>query len=114
MVICVPRLETKGRIYHPARVLARAIASELDLPFCPEVLKQVRSKQTQHTLNLLQRGKNVENLYQIAAPSVIYNKSVLLVDDVVTSGATFYACTLELNRCGAGEVVCLAVAATEK
>lgn len=112
-VTCVPaeRLSLWRRD-HPARLLAEAVARRLDLPFAPDRLRKWRRTRKQSRLPLSRRPANVRGAFQSAgAPD-----SVLLVDDVATSGATARECARALRRAGAEhvEVWCFARAARDR
>ena len=112
-VACVPagRLSLWRRD-HPALLLAEAVARRLDLPFAPDRLRKRRRTRKQSRLPLSRRSANVRGAFQSAgAPD-----SVLLVDDVATSGATARECARALRRAGAEhvEVWCFARAARDR
>lgn len=75
----------------------------------PKTLKKVRETRTQVGLNGFERQENVRAAYQ-ADPSVVKRRSVLLMDDVATTGSTISACTDALLSAGASEVYALTVA----
>jgi predicted amidophosphoribosyltransferase len=60
-------------------------------------------------LNLSQRSENVQDAYQ-ADPKVVKHKSVLIMDDVATTGSTISACTAALLSAGAQAVYVLTIA----
>lgn len=113
-VTYVPNWEKEGeRVYNQARVLARRVARELSLPLY-DVLYQTRPKERQHTLTAAGRMQNVQDLYALRDESGsirISGAAVLLVDDIVTTGATLLACAREL---AGARVWGAAVAATER
>ena len=73
-------------------------------------MKKIRSTGTQTELDLEDRSKNVRGAFRIRSPGPILGRRVLLVDDVVTTGATVNACSEALLVAGASEVHVLAVA----
>ena len=98
----------RERGFNQAEVLARRVAMRLDLP--PDTsLIRVRATSQQHSLNRQQRHDNVRDAFawcaQTPAPS-----RVLLVDDVLTTGATIAAAAHVLRTAGAVEVHGLALA----
>lgn len=113
-VTYVPNWEKEGeRVYNQARVLARRIARELSLPLY-DMLYQTRPKQKQHTLTAAERMRNVQDLYALRDEYTAENMvgtTILLVDDIVTTGATLRACAQALTDT---HVWGAAVAATER
>lgn len=115
-VCCVPGYEPEKRVYNQARVLARRLSEELGLPLLAQALEQTGEKQRQHTLDAPGRFLNVRDVYAVPekeAQSVSF-RTILLVDDIVTTGATFASCCLKLREAGASAVFCAAVARTEE
>lgn len=62
-------------------------------------------------LNKEERRKNIKGLYDFRG--TLKNQTVLLIDDIVTTGETLRACAAELKKAGAGEIYCLAIARTD-
>jgi predicted amidophosphoribosyltransferase len=87
------------RGYHPARRLAEALAERWELP-CEPLLVRVRRSQRQRGLTLVERRRNVRAAFRASAAG----ETLLLVDDVYTSGATADAAAAALRRAGAGRV----------
>ncbi|MCI8441102.1 MAG: ComF family protein [Provencibacterium sp.] len=110
-VACVPGFEPKERVYNAARVLARHTARELGLPFLPDALMQCREKRRQHELGAAERQKNVQGLF-LPGSAPVEGKRILLIDDIVTTGATLFSCEHTLAAAGAEEVICLAAASS--
>ncbi len=97
----------RRRGYNQSELLARTVAKALDLP-CLPLLEKARETRVQHTLSREERLKNVEGAYR-AKPEAA-GKSLLLVDDIVTTGATQRECARALYRAGAGKVAGLCAA----
>lgn len=112
-VACVPGYEPLGRVYNAARVLARDTARELRLPFLPDALCLPQEKHRQHTLSARGRLENVRGAFAPGCDPVI-GRRVLLVDDIVTTGATLCDCARALAAAGALEVVCAAAASSPR
>jgi predicted amidophosphoribosyltransferase len=106
-VVPVPatRRERRRRGYFPAGELARALARELGLP-CVALLTKVRETARQASLPLPARRANVRGAFSAAAAP----ETVLLVDDVATSGCTLDASARALKRAGARRVFAAAFA----
>ena len=109
LVTWVPMTPQKEfeRGYNQSEVLARAAARAFGIPALP-VLKKVRETATQHELSREERIENVKNAYR--ADSRVKDKSILLVDDIVTTGSTICECAKALYQAGAKEVIGLCAA----
>ena len=111
IVIPVPlgRKRLKERGYNQVGLVARPLAHELGLQYTPKALWKSRETRSQVGLTISQRRDNVSNAYQ-ASPSVVIRKSILLMDDVATTGSTILACTAALLSAGAHEIYALTIA----
>lgn len=108
------RLRSRG--YDQARLLARGVASQLGLE-AVRVLDKVRHTPAQSGLEEVSaRRANVLGAYSLCSGADVKGKRILLVDDVVTTGATLAECARVLLTAGAEQVVCvtLALAGTGK
>ena len=101
------RLKERG--YNQVALVARPLAYETGLTYSPNGLRKVRETESQVGLNISQRRENVRNAYQ-ADPTVVTQKSILLMDDVATTGSTISACTEALLSAGAQDVFALTIA----
>ena len=111
LVIPVPlgRKRLKERGYNQVGLVARPLAYEMGLDYAPHALRKSRETRSQVGLTVSQRRENVANAYQ-AHPSAVSRKSILLMDDVATTGSTISACTAALLSAGAREVYVLTIA----
>lgn len=110
-VVWVPMSDKKlrQRGYNQSELLARSVAKELNLPALA-ALEQVRETGFQHTKSLVQRVDNVRDAYR--ATHAVAGKDLLLVDDIITTGATLLSCTQSLYLAGAKSVCGLCAAST--
>jgi len=94
------------RGFNQAALLARPLASALGKPCLDHALRRVQGTQRQARLSALERRKNVENAFVLrpAFRTRLQARSVLLVDDVMTTGATFAAAATALKQAGASQV----------
>ena len=99
----------------PQRVerMAQPLAEALDLPLETKTLGPARRKDRQAGLPFEQRLANVAGAFRVQDPDLIEGRRVLLVDDVITTGATAAACAQALLSAGAESVFAVAVATVE-
>lgn len=105
----VSRARKRERGYDQAEALCRALGKQLGLP-AVQLLKKTVDNKAQSNLDKLQRKANVLGVYGVFQPELLIGKRVLLVDDVVTTGATLSECSRVLLTAGAAEVTCAAIA----
>jgi ComF family protein len=99
-IIPIPmhKKKEKKRGYNQANLIAQGCAEVLQIPVLNNLLFKVRNVKTQTKLNKLLRKINVENVFQISSNTTGYSYGhVLLVDDVLTTGATLTTCALKLK-----------------
>ena len=106
-IIPVPLVarRNKARGFNQSELLARELAAHLHLPADSTALLRVRDTGSQTRLNRAERLQNVRGAFTCTAPERIRGKTVLLVDDVCTTGATLEACATALRAAGAKRVV---------
>lgn len=102
-VVPVPlhSVRERERGYNQAALLAKKMADGLDLPFCGKVLKRIAPTPSQTMLNRRERGENVANAFRVVDDEAVAKMCVLLIDDVLTTGATSNACARALRSAGA-------------
>ena len=101
------RLRERG--YNQAELIAREAAKWLGLPYV-ETLRKVKENQVQHELSGEERLRNVQGVYRACDGVRLAGEFILLIDDIVTTGATLCECARILLQEGAACVVCAAVA----
>lgn len=99
--------DLQKRDYDQSRLLARQVGRELSLPTL-RLLEKCRKTETQHHLNRAQRLQNPKGAYR-ASPSAA-GRSLLLIDDIITTGATLAACSQALYAAGAKRICILCAA----
>jgi len=99
----------KERGYNQVGLVARPLAYEVGLEYAPLALWKSRETRSQVGLTLSQRWDNVHEAYQ-ANPEMVKRKSVLLMDDVATTGSTIQSCTDALLSAGARDVYAITIA----
>lgn len=112
-VCYVPMTKTNTRFrgYNQSKLLAQAIADELKLPLMDALVK---SKETLSQKNLTQKERleNLKDSFSANDDTDIKGKTLLLCDDIKTTGATLRECCDTLIKAGAKDVLCICLAVT--
>lgn len=101
------RLRKRG--YDQAKLLAECVARKLSLPCVSILRKTVHTAPQSQTGSAEKRRANISGVYQVTAENIA-GKTILLIDDIVTTGSTFSECARMLGMAGAERVYCAAVA----
>jgi competence protein ComFC len=101
------RLAERG--YNQVALVAKPMASILKKRYMPKILSRARETRSQVGLSHEQLESNVAGAFQ-AAPLLVTGKTILVVDDVATSGATLAACADALVKAGAKAVYAFTLA----
>lgn len=116
LITWVP-ISTKRKLrrgFDQGQLLAKAVSRELGLP-CVSTLKKHRNTPPQSGIaHAAERRANVLGAYHVRNRDRIMAKRILLLDDIITTGATASECARVLLTAGAKEVFFAAVAATDK
>ena len=112
IVVPVPlhRRRQWERGYNQADLIARPLARRLNLTYRPILLARTRPRPDKHLLTMDERWESVRGAFATQKGTRVDNLRVLLVDDVMTTGATLDACAGVLREAGAKEVIGLTVA----
>lgn len=112
VVSAVPLYHARARErgYNQSHLLAVALARQIRKPLIPRLLKRNRRTETQTHLTLEQRKANVKGAFTVRNPEWVPGLRVLLVDDVMTTGATVNECARVLKQAGAARVYVVTVA----
>ncbi len=115
VVSAPPRIrQMQQEDYDQAAWLAQTLAKRMGIPYHAGVLKQKYIRKKQSSLSMKERWQNAEGNYMVKKPESVRGKTVLLVDDVCTTGATLYHCALALKEAEAKAVYCITVAVVGK
>ncbi len=104
------RLRKRG--YNQAEVFARRLGSLMGIPVRNDLLKRSRNTAAQKNLDVRERLLNLQNAFALTGKK-LSGESVLLADDIYTTGSTMEACTEYLLKAGAGNVYGICICAAE-
>jgi len=112
VVVPVPlhRQRERERGYNQAALIAKPLAKRLGLPYKSVLLTRIRPRPDKHLLSYEERWESVRGAFATRPGSQVDNLRVLLVDDVMTSGATLDSCAKTLRGAGARSVIGLTLA----
>ena len=110
VIAAVPMHAAKRRRrgYNQAELLAEAVAKKIAIPFDAKLLAKRAEKETQSSLARAARAMNVRDVFE--ASDRAEDRSILLIDDICTTGETFRACARELMGRGARRVAAISLA----
>lgn len=106
------KLKRMMRMYNQAYVLAKEIALIANKPLYHDVLIKSKWSKPQASLRAKDRLKNLNDSFYIKNDDLIFNKKVLLVDDVITTGTTINECSKLLKKAKCQTVIVVAIAKT--
>jgi ComF family protein len=114
LIIPVPlhpaKLEIRG--YNQSDVFGEGLAEKLSGQFAKDSLIRVINTETQTRKGRFERWENVETVFAVKNKEMLTGKKVMLVDDVITTGATLESCASHLLNAGAASVGIICIAAS--
>lgn len=112
---CVVPVPASNRVrgYNVPERMGRSLARALAVPLEPALLTRIHAARRQEGLSLDERLANVAGAFGVPDPEQVEGKRILLVDDVITTGATAAACAQALLAAGAQSVFAVALATVE-
>lgn len=108
IIIPVP-MHNKDKLkrgYNQAELIAREISAELNLQLYPKAVIKTGKTQQQKNLTAKERAGNLKGVFAVKDSELIRGKSVLIIDDVCTTGSTFNELTKLLKSAGATHIYC--------
>lgn len=100
MIIPVPLHSKKERSrgFNQSGLIAQAIAERMGLQYRKDLLTRSVRTSTQTKKDRMQRWENVKDVFHVSKPHELLDKHILLVDDVITTGATLEGCVLRIQE----------------
>ena len=115
LIVPVPLhpLKKQKRGYNQSDLFAKGLADVMQIPWAPYALKRLEMTDTQTRKSQAERFANVAAAFAVNKPNVLKGKHILLVDDVMTTGATMEACANKILSCEGTKVSMATIAFTE-
>lgn len=116
MIIPVPLHASRKRKrgYNQSAEFGKGLSKGLNKPCCEDVLVRITKTETQTKKGKLKRWQNVSEVFHVAKQDKLHQQNVLLVDDVITTGATIEACAKMLLEAGCKSVSIASIAYTDE
>jgi ComF family protein len=116
VVVSVPlhRKKLKERGYNQSDAFAQGLSDVTDIPWSGAVLIRTRYTSSQTGKSKTERRQNVEGIFKVSTGTELRGKKVILVDDVLTTGATLEACVEVLIEAGCSELYIMTLAAAQQ
>ncbi|MGE0109014.1 MAG: ComF family protein [Bdellovibrionales bacterium] len=114
MMVPVPlhRWRLLKRRYNQAALLARAVARQIKIPVSYDVLQRIRATDSQGHKNRQERYDNLRGAFAVKNSAAVKGRKIVLIDDVLTTGATVDTCARLLKEAGAAQVFVVTLART--
>ena len=112
LIIPIPlhALKKAERGFNQSDEIAKGLSKTLKLAYSSRVVKRIRFTKTQTQFSLSERKENISNAFKVMRKKSINGKNIILVDDVITTGATTSECAKVLLNAGANKIYVVSVA----
>ena len=111
MPVPLHRTRLRERGFNQSLLLSQAISGLINIPVHQKVLKRIKYTKPQSKLNAAERQQNVKDAFRVIEPGAVKGKTVIIVDDVLTTGSTIRACAESLVNAQVTKVLALTAAA---
>lgn len=112
--IPMTKRDIRKRGYSQSELVARFIGKELGIPVEKNHLIKIHQTEKQHQLNAAERKMNLKDAFTVKNPEILKGKSILLCDDVMTTGTTLQEAAKTLRDAGISDISAAVIATTEK
>ena len=112
IIIPVPMHNKKRALrgYNQSELIAKELAKKTEIKIFTDVLIKTTNNKVQSSLNKKDRKNNVKGVYKTVCKEKIYNKKILIFDDIYTTGATIEECVKEINKVNVKQIGILTLA----
>ncbi|MGZ4972405.1 MAG: ComF family protein, partial [Limisphaerales bacterium] len=97
-------VKEREREFNQAERLAKYLGRAANIPVNTSILKRIQPTQSQTTLSREERADNVRKAFALRGPVDLKEKNIVLIDDILTTGATTSACAGILRKAGASRI----------
>lgn len=111
VILYVPlsKISKKKRGFNQCEILARKVSKKYNIPISHSLVK-IRETKEQKSLSKEDRKTNIIDAFDIVEANEVFNKSIILIDDVTTTGVTGLECESILRKYGAKKITILTIA----
>jgi ComF family protein len=112
LIIPIPlhQLKKAERGYNQAYYIAKGVGKIFKVKVSDRIVKRIKYTESQTTMNLNEREENISGAFKVKWNTQVRGKNILLLDDVITTGATISECGKILLEAGASKVYAASVA----
>ena len=112
LVIPIPlhQLKKAERGYNQSYYIAKGVGNILKVRVSDRVVKRIKYTESQTTMNLNEREENISGAFKLKKSNDVRGKNILLIDDVITTGATISECGKILLEAGANKIYAASIA----
>lgn len=101
----------KGRGYNHSELLAYDLSRLMNIP-CVPTLNKIKHTKYQHDLNAKLRSTNLKGAFKLIDKKTVNGRSILLIDDIITTGSTLGECAKTLQKAKPSQICCATVLAS--
>jgi ComF family protein len=94
----------KKRGYNQSDTFAQGLSEAMNVPWSADILARTKATETQTRKSKSERWENVSSIFEVKESEMVKSKRILLVDDVITTGATIEACLQVLQKADSQEL----------
>ena len=116
IIMSVPLHKEREKIrgYNQSKLISKELSKKLSICEASQILKKTKNIFPQSLLKKDERHKNIKDTFEVNNKKVVQGKSVILVDDILTTGATLNEISKCLKECGIVRIVAIVVASGRK